>query len=131
MGSSTTHKTFLFLLLSLHISQSSASLKLLHLSQRLIFVLEFLSEFENIEGETQYSQTENFANNYLYFFMNKIAQCQNIEQPDDEIEQSYNFIELEDSQGNIYYYSNNQSIYNYYNGIGAYINYVIIDRETR
>ncbi len=96
-----------------------------------IFHMAFLSEFENIEGETQYSQTENFANNYLYFFMNKIAQCQNIEQPDDEIEQSYNFIELEDSQGNIYYYSNNQSIYNYYNGIGAYINYVIIDRETR
>ena len=96
-----------------------------------IFHMVFLSEFENTEGETQYSQTENFANNYLYFFIRKIAQCQNIEQPDDFVEQSYNFIELEDSQGNTYYYSNNQSSYNYYNGIGAYINYVIIDRETR
>ena len=93
--------------------------------------MTFLIEFGEKKEETEYVQTENFANNYLYFFMNKIAQCQNIEQPDDEIEQSYNFIELEDSQGNIYYYSKNQSIYNYYNGIGAYINYVIIDRETR
>lgn len=89
-----------------------------------IFHMAFLSGFENTEGETQYSQTENFANNYLYFFMNKIADCQNVEQ-------SYYFIELEDSQGNTYYYSNNQSSYNYSNGIGAYINYVIIDRETR
>ena len=96
-----------------------------------IFHMAFLSEFENTEGETMYSQTENFANNYLYFFIRKIAQCQNIEQPDDFVEQSYNFIELEDSQGNTYYYSNNQSSYNYSNGIGAYINYVIIDRETR
>ena len=96
-----------------------------------IFHMAFLNEFKNTEGETQYSQTENFANNYLYFFIRKIAQCQSIEKPDDDARQFYNFIELEDSQGNIYYYLNNQSIYNDSNGIGAYINYVIIDRETR
>ena len=90
-----------------------------------ILHVAFLSEFENTEGQlTQYSETENFANNYLYFFINKIADCQNVEQ-------SYYFVELEDSQGNTYYYSNNQSSYNYSNGIGAYINYIIIDRETR
>ena len=96
-----------------------------------IFHIAFLSEFENTEGETQYSQTENFANNYLYFFISKIVECQNVEQSDAYVRQYYDFIELEDSQGNTYYYSNNQRSYNYSNGIGAYINYVIIDRETR
>ncbi len=97
-----------------------------------ILHMAFLSEFKNTEGQTtQYSETENFANNYLYFFMSKIQQCQDIEESDDEIEQYDNFVELEDSQGNTFYYSNNQRNYNYYNGIGAYINYVIIDRETR
>lgn len=89
-----------------------------------IFHLAFLSEFENIGEETQYSETEKFANNYLDFFIRKIADCENVEQ-------SYYFVELEDSQGNSYYYSNNQRNYNYSNGIGAYINYVIVDRETR
>ncbi len=96
-----------------------------------ILHMAFLSELENTEGQTQYSETEKFANNYLYFFMNKIMQCQNIEQSDDEIEPYDNFLALEDSQGNTFYYSNNQKNYNYYNGIGAYINYIIIDRETR
>lgn len=90
-----------------------------------IFHIAFLNEFGNAEEETEYSQTENFANNYLYFFIGKIADCQNVE------ENTYNFIELEDAQGNNYYYSNNQDSYNYRNGIGAYINYVIIDKETR
>lgn len=75
------------------------------------------------DKETEYSQTEKFANNYLYFFMNKIEDCENVETGN-------NFIELEDAQGKSYYYSNNQDIYNYYNGIGAYINYVIIDSES-
>ncbi len=89
-----------------------------------IFHIAFLSEFGNIEEETRYSQTENFANHYLNFFIDKITECQNIKN-------TSNFIELEDSQGNAYYYSNNQASYNNSNGIGNYINYIIIDRETR
>lgn len=85
--------------------------------------MAFLSEFGSSKEEVAYSQTENFANNYLYFFISKIADCQNVEN-------SYNFIKLEDLQGNTYYYSNNLESYNYENGIGAYINYIIIDRES-
>ncbi len=96
-----------------------------------ILHMAFLSELENTEGQTQYSETENFANNYLYFFINKIQQCQSVEQSDNEIEPYDNFLELEDLQGNTFYYSNNQRNHNYSNGIGAYINYIIIDRETR
>lgn len=89
-----------------------------------IFHIAFLTEFENREGETKYSQTENFANNYIYFFIDKIAECENVKQ-------SYYFIELEDSQGNPYYYSNHNNNVNSFNGIGTYINYVIVERETR
>lgn len=89
-----------------------------------IFHLAFLNEFGNRKEETEYTQTENFADNYLYFFINKISVCKNVES-------SNSFIELEDGQGNKYYYSNNQAVYNYYNGIGAYMNYIIIDRQTR
>lgn len=85
--------------------------------------MAFLNEFGNPKEEMVYSQTENFADNYLYFFISKVADCQNVGR-------GYDFIEMEDSQGNLYYYSNNQSSYNYYNGIGAYINYVIIDRKS-
>lgn len=85
--------------------------------------MAFLNEFGNPKEEIDYIQTENFADNYLYFFISKVADCQNVGR-------GYDFIEMEDSQGNFYYYSNNQSSYNYYNGIGAYINYVIIDRKS-
>lgn len=87
-----------------------------------LFHMAFLNEFGNTKEETAYSQTENFANNYLYFFIDKIADCQNVEKKHD-------FIELEDAQGK-YYYSNNQYSDNYQNGIGAYINYVIVDRDS-
>lgn len=42
----------------------------------------------------------------------------------------HNFMELEDIQGNSYYYSMNQYSDNYQNGIGAYINYIIINKEN-
>ncbi len=85
--------------------------------------MAFLNEFGNTKEEMAYSETANFANNYLYFFIGKIMDCQNADT-------GSNFIELEDAQGNAFYYSNNQAIYNYENGIGAYINYIIIDREN-
>ena len=98
-----------------------------------LFHMAFLSEFEATEGQMEYSQTEVFANNYLYFFINKIVKCENMEQSDDTAEQLYDFVEVEDSQGNRYYYSDHLSSYHYRNGngIGAYINYVIVNRETR
>ncbi len=73
--------------------------------------------------ETKYSQTEQFANNYIGFFISKLEDCK-------QVEYGYNFREVKDEEGNTYYYSNNQDIYNYSNGIGAYINYVIIERKT-
>lgn len=89
-----------------------------------LFHMIFLSQFGKEEQETSYSQTENFANNYLYFFTNKIIDCQRVDREN-------NFIELEDSEGNKYYYFNHEYSYNYYNGMGSYINYIIIDKETR
>ncbi len=84
-----------------------------------ILHMAFLNEFAN-EKETKYVQTESFANNYLNVIINKVTYyCQND-----------NFIELEDEKGNIYYYTNEQNTYNYYNGIGTYIDYVIIEKET-
>lgn len=85
--------------------------------------MAFLDEFGINKEENTYSQTENFANNYLYFFIGKVSECQNLTN-------DYNFMELEDAKGNTFYYSNNQVRYNYENGIGAYLNYIIKDRET-
>jgi len=87
-----------------------------------IFHFAFLSEFGKHQEETQYSQTENFANNYLYFFINKISQCQT------SIKNNY-FIALDSEEGksDCYYEARN----NYErNQIGYYINYIIIEKET-
>ncbi len=84
-----------------------------------ILHMAFLTEFTN-EKETKYIQTQSFANNYLNVVINKVEYyCQ-----------SDNFIELEDETGKAYYYTNEQNTYNYYNGIGTYIDYVIIEKET-
>lgn len=84
-----------------------------------IFHMAFLSEFAN-EKETKYVQTENFANNYLYILINKAEYyCKND-----------NFIELQDEEGNSYYYTNGQNTYGYDNGMGTYIEYIIIEKET-
>lgn len=86
--------------------------------------MAFLSEFGNEKEETEYVQTENFSYNYLNFFINKVQDCQNIDR-------NYNnFIQLQDEAGNSYYYSDNQEIHDYYNGIGAYIDYIIIEKDT-
>lgn len=82
----------------------------------------FLNEMGNKKEETKYSQTENFADNYLYFFIDKIQDCM-------KEEKEYNFIPFENEKGETYYYSNNKNNYNYTNGIGAYINYIIVDKK--
>lgn len=82
----------------------------------------FLSEFGN-KKEREYSQTENFANQYLYFFINQIGKCQS------SAKTKY-FDKLEDEEGNLYCYFNEGKLYDNTTGIGNYINYLIIDRQT-
>ncbi len=82
----------------------------------------FLSEFGNKE-EIEYSQTENFANQYLYFFINQIGRCQSTAK-------TKYFDKLEDEQGNLYCYFSEKNIHDTNTVIGNYINYLIIDRET-
>lgn len=85
-----------------------------------IFHIAFLNEFGKEEEEKQYFQTEMFANNYFYYFIEKIAQHQNHED-----------IQLQDEKGKIYYYSNERNFYSNHNSIGRYIYYIMIDRQTR
>lgn len=86
-----------------------------------ILHMAFLSEFRN-EEEMQYSQTENFANNYLYFLIRKVSECQS------NMRMRY-FNELEDEEGNLYCYFDGGNI-QYNDEIGNCINYIIIERET-
>ena len=83
--------------------------------------MAFLSEFGG-KQETEYSQTENFANNYLYFFMDKVNECQ-------MNHKTKYFDELEDEEGKIYCYFDSNSNY-YQSQIGNYIDYIIVKRET-
>lgn len=87
-----------------------------------IFHLAFLNEYGN-EGEKDYTETEEFANNYIYFILNKISSCE-----EQDIEKS-DFIRIEDSNGKEYYYSNSRT--SYYKGLGSYIEYIFIDKETK
>ncbi len=87
-----------------------------------IFHFAFLNEFGNNQEETKYSQTENFANNYLYFFINKISQCQT------NRKQNY-FIALSSEEENAKSYY--EAITNYEkNQIGYYISYILVEKET-
>lgn len=85
--------------------------------------MEFLNEFGNKKEEVEYTQTENFANNYLYFFINKIANCQ-------ENIRERQFSQLEDEEGNFYCYFDEGNQYSN-NQIGNYINYIIIEKDTK
>ena len=87
-----------------------------------IFHITFLSEFEGKKEETEYVQTENFANNYLYFFTSKTNECRT------NSKNNY-FSELEDENGKIYCYFDNRISY-YQNQIGNYIDYIIVEKET-
>ena len=73
--------------------------------------------------ENAYVQTENFANNYLYFFIRTLYDCQTVRRKD-------KFIELEDEKGNSYYYSDQRIYYNE-GEIGNYIYYIIVEKETQ
>lgn len=87
-----------------------------------IMHIAFLSEFGNKKEEINYLQTESFANNYLYFFITKIYDCQ----PN---RRETKFDELQDEQGEFYCYFEEESPYHNM-GIGNYIKYIIVERET-
>ncbi len=87
-----------------------------------IMHIVFLSEFGNKKEEVNYLQTENFANNYLYFFIDKIYDCQ----PN---RRETRFDELQDEEGEFYCYFEEESSYHNM-GIGNYIKYIIVERET-
>ena len=87
-----------------------------------IFHIAYLSEVGFKKEEVKYVQTESFANNYLYFFSNKISNCQ-------ENARDRYFDELEDAEGNKYYYFNNNIGYDQ-NQIEKYINYIIVEKGT-
>lgn len=85
--------------------------------------MEFLNEFGNKKEEVEYTQTENFSNSYLYFFMNKLANCQ-------ENVREKKFSQLEDEEGNLYCYFDEGYSYST-NQIGNYINYIIVEKDTK
>ena len=84
----------------------------------------FLNEY-GTANETQYSKTEIFADDYLLFIIDKVKDCMS------ESSIINNFMEIEGTNGQKYYYSDNESyIYNNYDGIGTYIDYIIINKQT-
>ncbi len=89
-----------------------------------IFHLAFLNEYGSVK-EKRYEETEMFASDYLYFIMDQISLCYQEENNYD----SY-FMIVEDNNGNRYKYSNHNYGYSMHNGIGAYIDYIIIDKST-
>ena len=87
-----------------------------------VFHLAFLNEFGNKKEEVNYTQTENFADNYLYFFLGKVYHCE------PEIRDK-KFRKLENEAGDLYCYFDEGRNYNS-NEVGNYIKYVIVERET-
>lgn len=84
----------------------------------------FLNEY-GTANETQYSKTEIFADDYLLFLIDKVQDCMN------ENSIRNNFREIEGKNGQKYYYSDDENyIYNRYDGIGTYIDYIIINNQT-
>jgi len=86
----------------------------------IISLIQIIIIDEN-EEVSRYEETQTFADNYIYFIIDKI---ENIEV--NEIFEMQNFVEIEDLEGNKHYYSSD-----YYEGVAAYIDYIIIDRQTQ
>ena len=90
-----------------------------------IFHLAFLDEYGNTES-TKFIDTEMFAHNYLYYIVDSVGNAYNQEQ-----DGSDRFLELEDSSGNKIYYLDRDYMYSYYNGINQYVDFIIINKNTR
>ena len=81
--------------------------------------ITYLNEFEmNDNIATEYKQSQWFADKYFYSVLDKVGKAE-------RSEETGQYIQLEDSKGQQYYYSED---YNHDSEIC--INYIIIDKET-
>ncbi len=86
--------------------------------------LAYLKEIQIKKDETKYYQTQDFADNYLSYFINKVNVCKNSEQ-------NNNYIKLGQETGNPYYYENSRNYYNAsYSNMRNFIYYIIIEKQT-
>lgn len=90
-----------------------------------IFHLAFLDEYGNTES-TKFIDTEMFANNYLYYIIDSVGNVYNQEQNGAD-----RFLQLEDALGNKINYLDRDYMYSYYNGINEYIDFIIINKNTK
>ena len=90
-----------------------------------IFHLAFLDEYGNTES-TKFIDTEMFANNYLYYIIDSVGNVYNQEQDGAD-----RFLQLEDALGNKINYLDRDYMYSYYNGINEYIDFIIINKNTK
>ena len=86
--------------------------------------LAYLKQIQIKKDETKYYQTQDFADNYLSYFINKVNVCKNAEQ-------NKNYIKLGQETGNPYYYENSRNYYNAsYSNMRNFIYYIIIEKQT-
>lgn len=90
-----------------------------------IFHLAFLDEYGNTES-TKFIDTEMFAHNYLYYIIDSVGNVYNQEQDGAD-----RFLQLEDALGNKINYLDRDYMYSYYNGINEYIDFIIINKNTK
>lgn len=81
----------------------------------------FLNEYGNVENETEYIESEQFANNYFYSITDIVSQVKYEENGD-----TGTFIEVEDNNGNKFYYTDIRRTNNYYSGM----KYIIVNKKT-
>lgn len=89
-----------------------------------IFHFTFLNEYGDISDAKEYIDSEQFANEYFNEILNKISLCRNVYNG-----YSNNFIKIESENGD-YYYSDDRENTGFYTGIPAYMNYIIVDKNT-
>ena len=90
-----------------------------------IFHLSFLNEYGDIKNGTEYFESEQFANEYFYFVVNRLGACNR-----EKNGESTNFIEINEEGKSPYYYTDYRITNNYYLGIPAYVNFIIVDKQT-
>lgn len=90
-----------------------------------IFHLAFLDEYGNTES-TKFIDTEMFAHNYLYYIVDNVGNVYNQEQDGAD-----RFLQLEDASGNKTNYLDRDYMYSYYNGINQYVDFIIINKNTK
>lgn len=90
-----------------------------------IFHLAFLDEYGNT-GATEFIDTEMFASEYVYYVTDSVENVYNQKNGNSRM-----FMQLEDVNGNEIYYLDRDYMYSYYNGINEYIDFIIINKNTK